>query len=291
MRAVLTTLLLSGLAACVAPRGSEPDSPPAPTPVAHTQEAQPVHLPRGAWQPPGATQFPGATQPMLVSARAGEVSTDMPAVQRAIEQLPLRMQLRDARLPGFVIHDEESLRAVVDVVRNVTGLPLVVSPSAEAAVLDAGIVFGFQFDQPLGAVNVLDLIVRQADDEVRWVLRHEAILFVPKHKALGAKFLRTYDVQTLTFARTDFSGPRIDRLRLLDDLEDDDGGGPFGTVGERISQVTPEEVMDAVQEQVAVGTWEEDGVYIDVSEGFLLVVQTAEVHEKVRKFLRSMGAF
>lgn len=285
MRAGLIPLLLAGLAACVSPAASEPDSPPAPSPMANAAESQPVHLPRGAWQP-----VPG-TRPLSVSARTRVISSAIPAVRRAIQERPLRSQLRDARLPGFVITGEESLRAVVDVLRNVTGLPLVVSPAAETAVLDAGIVFDFQFDQPLGAENVLDLIVRQADDEVRWVLRHEAILFVPKHKALGAKFLRLYDIQTLTFARTDFSGPRIDRLRLLDDLEDDDGRGPFGTVGERISEVTPEEVLDSVQEQVAPGTWQEDGVTIDVSEGFLLVVQTAEVHEQVRKFLRAMGAF
>lgn len=285
MRAGLTPLSLAGLAACVSPAASELDSPPTSSPMANAAEIQPVHLPRGAWQPVAGTR------PVLVGVRTREISSEIPAVQRAIEERPLRLQLRDARLPGFAITGEESLRAVVDVLRNVTGLPLVVSPSAETAVLDAGIVFDFQFDQPLGAKNVLDLIVRQADDEVRWILRHGAILFVPKHKALGAKFVRLYDIQTLTFARTDFSGPRIDRLRLLDELEDDDGGGPFGTVGERISEVTPEEVLDSVQAQVAVGTWEEDGVSIDVSGGFLLVVQTAEVHEQVAEFLRSMGAF
>jgi hypothetical protein len=35
------------------------------------------------------------------------------------------------------------------------------------------------------------------------------------------------------FSLTDFFGPRIDRLRLLDDMEDDDGGGPFGGIGEK----------------------------------------------------------
>ncbi len=290
MRTQLTSLCwpllpLAGLGACVSPPVVEADPPPVSSPATHPEKTQPVHLPRGAWQ------AVAGTRPALVRTRARALSSGTPAAQRAIEQRFVRTQLKAARLPGFVIDDEESLRAVIDVVRNGTGLPLVVSPSAETAVLDAGIVFDFQFEQPLGARHVLNLIVRQADGEVRWVVRHGAILFVPEQQALGATFLRIYDIQTLTFARTDFSAPRIDRLRLLDDLEDDDGGGPFGTVGERVSQITPEEVMDSVQSQVAVETWDADGVTIDVSGGFLLVVQTAAVHERVRKFLRSLGAF
>ena len=133
----LAPLVLAGLAACTAPGASELDSAARPTSATHPAEPQPVHLPRGAWQPtaavrPQAWREPAsAPAPWTVLARAREI----PEVQRAIEQLPLRKQVRDARLPGFVIDDEESLRAVVEVVRNVTGLPLVVSPSAESAVL------------------------------------------------------------------------------------------------------------------------------------------------------------
>ena len=35
------------------------------------------------------------------------------------------------------------------------------------------------------------------------------------------------------FSLTDFLGPRIDRLRLLDEMTDDGGGGPFGGIGEK----------------------------------------------------------
>ena len=204
----------------------------------------------------------------------------------------LRRQLREARVPRLQAQDEESLRAVVDRVAVVTGLPLVVTNGAEDACFDAGVVFDLDLVNSMRAVDVLNLIERTTDGAVRWGLRHGAVIFTAADDAVAAaRVVRTYDIRTLTFPRTDFIAPRIDRLRLLDDLEDDDGGGPFGGVGERVSEVTPEEVVDLIQEQVASETWSQDGVSIDHSEGLLIVVQTVEVQARVRAFLQQLGAF
>ena len=49
-----------------------------------------------------------------------------------------------------------------------------------------------------------------------------------------------------------------------------------------------EELVTMVQENVAVGTWDDHGHRIDASEGFLVVVHTPEVQILVRRFLNAL---
>lgn len=201
----------------------------------------------------------------------------------------LGARLRTTEVPGLVIEDEESLRAVVDAVADATGLPLVVSAGAETAAFDAGAVFDLNLTRPLAAKNVLNLVTDQAGEDVLWIERHGVVMFVTQEKASAEKVVRVHDTRRLTFPRTDFTGPRIDRLRLLDELEDDDGGSPFSGPIESVSWLTPDEVMESVVEFVAPTTWEHPGVSIDVIEGGLVVVHTAEVQREVARFLRQLG--
>lgn len=204
----------------------------------------------------------------------------------------LRRRLATTRAPGLVVQGERSLRAVVDRVRIATGLPLVVTSRAEEAVHDEGLVFDVDLEHPLLARDLLNLIAELAGPSVRWEVRHEAVILdTAEHSAAEARVMRTYDVRTLTFARTDFVAPRIDRIRLLDELEDDDGGGPFGAVGERVARISPDEVVELVMEHVAPETWSRDGVSIEVGEGLLIVVQTPAVHARIRRYLRALGAY
>ena len=240
---------------------------------------------------PAALAAPAQPYAPLASSRPQERSEVAAAPRPVPLPLPLRRELRTTRVPAFVVRDEESLAAVVENLRLTTGLPLVVAPVAEQAVVDAGVVFDFELTNPIRVMDLLNMIERQSGDEVRWTIRHEAVIFTTPDRAAGAKVLGVYDIRSLTFARTDFIGPRIDRLRLLDELEDDDGGGPFGNLGEKVRQLAPEEVMDSVVENVAPGTWEEDGVSIDLGEGFLIVVHTPQVQAQVRRFLAKIGNF
>tara|TARA_R110002111_G_scaffold240174_1_gene301847 strand:- start:295 stop:597 length:303 start_codon:yes stop_codon:yes gene_type:complete len=98
-----------------------------------------------------------------------------------------------------------------------------------------------------------------------------------------------HDIRPLTYARVDFIGPRIDRLRLIDDIEDDDGGGPFGGIGESTKQIEEEDVATLVQDNIAVGTWDDDGVSIEAANGFLIVRHTHDVQVEVARFLDTLG--
>jgi tetratricopeptide (TPR) repeat protein len=203
----------------------------------------------------------------------------------------LRAQLSATRIPGLQITEEERLSAVVDIVRTFTGLPLVVDPAADNAATDAGVVFDFRLVNPLTVEQALNIIADQAGEDVTWTVRHDAVLMTTTEKARGEPVIYNHDVQDLVFGLTDFLGPRIDRLRLLDDMEDDDGGGPFGGIGEKPQLIEISALSTLIQENVSVGSWEDDGISIDEGEGYILVVHTPEVQESVRKFLNDLRRF
>lgn len=203
----------------------------------------------------------------------------------------LKQQITTVRIPGLQITEEESLSAVVDLVGTYSDLPLVVDPAAENAALDAGVVFNFNLLNPLNIEQALNIITRQAGEEVTWTIRNDAILVTTREKARGELIIYNHDVQDLVFGMTDFLGPRIDRLRLLSDLEDDDGGGPFGGIGEKPKFIEIADLSTLIQENVEVGTWEDEGVRISEGEGYILVVHTPATQIKVRQFLNDLRRF
>ncbi|MFT5052754.1 MAG: hypothetical protein ACI8QZ_004191 [Chlamydiales bacterium] len=218
------------------------------------------------------------------SAALGEPIASHPRQKTTFVPRPsVRTQLRQATLAGFNIIEEESLRAVITAMRNMTGLPLVVHPRAEDAVLDAGIVF--DLDNEIGAVALLNLIENAADDEIKWVIRHDAILFTVEADARAPVVVHAHDIRGITSPRTDFAGPRIDGLRLLGDADEDEAFGG----SEQVATITEEEVLTMVQENIAPQTWEQDGISIDAQNGLLIVVHSLEVQLKVPRFLESIG--
>jgi general secretion pathway protein D len=207
-------------------------------------------------------------------------------------ELELRSQLATRSIPGLTIKDEESLSTVVESVHAITGLPMVVDPAAEQAAVDEGIVFNLELSNPITIEKVLNLIAQSAGTNVTWTIRHDTVLVTTKEKARGELIIYNHDVQDLIFGLTDFLGPRIDRLRLLDDLEDEDenSGGAFGKIGEKPTITAPEDLATLVQENVAVGTWEPP-VSITVEGGNMIVVHSADVQQEVRRFLEELRRF
>ena len=128
------------------------------------------------------------------------------------------------------------------------------------------------------------------DNPVTWTVRHDVVFITTKEKARGKPIPVNHDVQDLNFALTDFIGPRIDRIRLIDQLTDDDGGGPFATVGEHPQLITPEDLSVLVQENVAVNTWSQEGYSIEAAAGASAVGRTEIFVEVGRKPLLSFAS-
>jgi tetratricopeptide (TPR) repeat protein len=226
----------------------------------------------------------------ITEKRASRRGIDLTKIESP-EERALREQLKTTRIPGLTVQDQESLSAVIDIIRTFTGLPLVVDPAAQNAASDAGAVFTFNFTSPLTVKDALDIICASAGEEVRWTVRHDVVLITTKAKARGKPVIYNHDVQDLVIDLPDFLAPRIDRLRLLDEMEDDDGGGPFGGIGEKHKIIPIADLMSLIQENVAPGSWEEEGVSMAEGPGYVLVIHTPEVQEQVRNFLNDLRRF
>lgn len=203
----------------------------------------------------------------------------------------LSRELRTTTLRGFQSAESDSLRGTVDQVALLTGLPLIVSGAAEQAAFDEGALFEYTLSNRITAHNLLNLIASDAGDGVEWVLQHEAVVFTTRERARGELAIRVHDISGHVFAQTDFLAPRIDRLRLLEDIEDDDGGGLFGGVGESVQRYTESDLETLVQENIAVGTWDDEGVSIRGENGKLIVVHSDAVQLQVRRFLDELSPF
>ncbi len=202
----------------------------------------------------------------------------------------LREKVRTTRIPGLIV-DTESLSSVVDIIRTWTALPLVVDPAAENEASTAGAVYKQNLQNSLSVHDALNLVCGLSGETVTWTVKHDAIIVTTKTKARGRPVVVNHDVNDLVFGLTDFTGPRIDRLRLLSDMTDDDGGGPFGGIGEKPSLIEISQVSTLIQENVAPGSWEEEGISIDEGEGYLMVVHTPEIQKLVTEFLNDLRRF
>jgi hypothetical protein len=226
----------------------------------------------------------------ITAKRASRRGIDLSRVMSESERA-LRAQLGETRIPGLTVEKEESLSKVIDVVRTMTGLPLVVDPAAEAAATEAGVVFDLSLQNPLTVEQALNIVTKACNDTVAWTVKHDAVIVTTKTKARGELVIYNHDVQDLVFGLTDFTGPRIDRLRLFGEMKDDDGGGPFGGVGESPSPIDVAQLKTLIQENVEPGSWEQEGVRIDEGEGHILVVHSPEVQSKVKEFLNDLRRF
>jgi len=283
-RIVLTTALVAGLvSSCV---NTSQNTPPEPV------DAKEVSAEESAFRlfpTPESTRAAGRDEAHGSALRTS--AADGPRASRPAHRTPrgrrpsLRTRLEQTTVPSFTMSDEESLSAVVGSLRDLTGLPLVVHPSAEDAALDAGIVFDFDLEHELGARRLLNLIASMTDDHVGWVIRHDAILFTDKADAREAVVIHAHDIRDIVYPRTDFSGPRIGQLHLLGD---DDAESVFGG-SEQVTRITEDELMTLVRENIEPLTWDQKGIGIEAENGQLIVVHSLEVQREVARFLRSMG--
>ncbi len=208
---------------------------------------------------------------------------------RSPSDLALRETLRSTLIKLPPVEEEENIRAIVDMIRIMTGLPLVVDPAAYNAVIDEGILFTFSFENEVTVEQALNLLTDFAGEEVTWTIRHDAVMVTTVEKARGEPVVVHHDVQDLVFGLTDFMGPRINKIRLLDELEDDDGGGPFGFIGESPRLIDPDDLATMIQENVDPNSWE-DGATIESYDGHIIIVQTPEIQKKVAAFLEGLRA-
>jgi len=204
----------------------------------------------------------------------------------------LRSRLDRDEIRGLRIDGAESLMAVARQIQALTDVPIAVSSAAENAVFDEGVIYELELNNPISVAQALNLVAEQSGEDVTWTVDVGAVLFTTKERARGELEPLYYPVADLVLPLPNFIAPRIERIRLLDELEDDDGGTPWGTITEQSIQLEADTLADLLTQFVSVESWEEDGVSASAyNESGILVVQTMEVHREVNKFLEDLRRF
>ena len=224
--------------------------------------------------------------------RITDIRKVRPGLDLTKEIDPVELELRERMNNTYVtlqsVEDEGSLTNVVKILSSFSDLPITVHPAAEDAVISSGITFKLNFTNKISIRQALDFLVSEAGEDITWTIRHETIMVTTKEKARGKPVFKNHDVQDLVVGLTDFTGPRIDTIRLYDELdEDEDGGGPFGGTLEARRVIEIENLMTLIQENVEPDSWG-DGVSIESGEGFIVITHSLEVQQKISNFLEDL---
>jgi Flp pilus assembly secretin CpaC/tetratricopeptide (TPR) repeat protein len=228
----------------------------------------------------------------LTEMRAGRGVLGAAVDETNAEDLSVYAQLRETRIPNLVVDEVESLTEVVSQIQLVSGIDMVVDQAAEEAAYDEAVLFTFNLKNSTTVENALDLIADAAGENVTWTVKYGAVLLTTREKARGELEMVPHDISDLTINLPNFLAPRLDKLRLLDELEDDDGGGPFGSYAEASTQLEQDRLVELIQRNVSPSSWEEEGVSINAYNDTTLVVRhTRAIQLEVQRFLEELRNF
>lgn len=177
-------------------------------------------------------------------------------------------------------------------ISTLTGIPIVVDPEVAADLDASGVLLNISTLTDISVKSLLNIITSQAGEDLTYVTRHGVVLITRKEKALGDAVPRIHSVQDLTFALTDFRGPKIGSIPKPGAEFDEEEGGPFGSdqVGENVVQ--PEEIVNLIRENIARDTWDTGNFSIDTANNNqILVIHTPEVQLQVAQFLDDLRRF
>ena len=185
---------------------------------------------------------------------------------------------RLASLKATVDFDGQRLDEAMDFIRDLTGVNLVVSPSAALKEGDATVRLRAK-DLPVK--SILKLLLHDRGLRATW--RDGAVVIVPEEELGSAVVLRVYDIRSLTAKLQDNPGPRVE-LAI----------GKVDTVFEYTLE-EPKVIMegdflvDMVKANTGGRSWEEGRAEIQNADGRLIVSQTPAVHAEIEQFLRKVG--
>lgn len=284
----LPWLALGSVLGCqsFAPTATPESSPEEPEPVSRELRAHPASsYERG----PSIADLVAGLEDDTPSGSASSVYPRSSSRVDLPRQPSLSTRLSKTTVSSFFVEDEESLRAVIAQARAMTGLPLVVTPKAEQAIADAGILYDFDLENPLRVRSLFDLIVELSEKEIGWTVRHGVVLFTDRADARDSLVSRMHDIRAAIRPRTDFRAPRVGHLGLGAEAGDDDEETWGGAVV-AAPRLDPDRLVETIRSTIAPETWDEDGVSIEVTDsGLLLVRHTPGVQLRIAQFVARLG--
>jgi serine/threonine protein kinase len=184
----------------------------------------------------------------------------------APKSTPTRERLAALVLPSVLIQPTESLKEALSAVPELAAFSVFVHPSAENAALGQGTVFGADLRFPIRADQLLDLLLFDPLLDVAWGIEQDRLVVRTADRLVDKLVPEVHPVLDLTYSNALWNGISSERLVPMD-----------------IYNLTT-----LIQESVGVGTWEEEGVSIDSSEGVLVVYHEPWVQRGVASFLCSL---
>ena len=255
-RSSLLTLVFAGLClpSCTSPERVEPERAPSVPP----DRRAPQDLQRTA----SRTPTPAATTPSLQSRLGTE---------------------RIGRV-AFTAENGD-LREVARYIQTVTGIPVIVTPSARRVIDDEGLVLVLELIAPITVENLLNFMTSLSTD-LDWILRDEVVQITSKAEAGSDNVMDVYDVRDLTFAMTSFLPPEINTIPT-DSLELRDRPRTGGEAEDKIRLVEPDHLVEVIKDATDREYWEGDsGASIQALDtGYLVVNASVEMHLRVARFL------
>ena len=207
-------------------------------------------------------------------------------------RLSLRDRLRTERMPVVAFTAETGeYRDVARYIQTVTGIPVLITPSARQVIEDEGLFVEIELVASISVQSMLNFMASQSED-LDWILRNEVVQFTSSAEAGDGNLLEVYDVRDLTFAITEFLPPVIIGIPT-GDLERSETPRTGGEGDDKISMVEPDNLVVVIKDATDPEYWDGDsGASIEyIDTGYLVINASREMHIRVARFLGDSRRF
>ncbi len=229
---------------------------------------------------------------MKISAlRDADMEAEFGITPKTAETIALEKTLRTTYLPkGMTFEEDTGYSEVITEVNSVTGVNVLSSPEAKAAIEDNGYTLTLTLGAPISLRNFLNVLVEKTEGALAYMIQDGTVILTTKAKSLGKPTLIVHGIADLTVQITNFTAPIIRDIPRpgADDEEEARGGGEEE---EPITFVDPSQLEELVRKHVSPGSWDADGVQIEATQSQLIVQHTPEVQRQVRTFLNDLRKF
>lgn len=210
----------------------------------------------------------------------------------AAEDNRIKEQLKAVRIP-LVDFVDADLDMVTTWLSNMSGLTVRATETVRTEVESNSTLINLTNLTNLSLDSVLTIVTKRLGDKFAWTVTNGIVQITTLEEAFGKTVIRTHAVQDLTFGRTDFKGPEINKIALPGEYGDDPETSVFAADLEKVVQITAEDIVTLVKENVARETWElGDGKFkIEPAANQILVIHTREVQDEIEAFLNDLRRF
>ncbi|MEQ8765853.1 MAG: hypothetical protein RL885_18180 [Planctomycetota bacterium] len=198
----------------------------------------------------------------------------------------------ESEMISRVEFEDDDLESVVNFLQASTGISFIIDPEVlDQYETDGTPIQGVSLSN-MTAENVLNWVIQYAGEGVTYTFLHGTVYITTQEKASkGRSIVVLHDIRDLTIGLTDFNGPKLEEIKLPGSGFEEEESSVFGTAGETIPAIAPEDLLELVQENVGLASWDIPGNSIDISAGQLLVVNSPAVQREVQQFLDDLRRF